>query len=115
MFDLLWAGAGTRKRWAGVGRRVRQPFEVVEAALQVAALFPGAALVAEVGVGQRIVVKRRDASAANLAEERSSLERLDRNQLAIGALGHPVAPGSAVEGGDSVDEKLLLAGIGCPL
>src|SRR5882672_2721688 len=115
MFDLLWSGAGTRNRWAGVGRRVWKPFEVVEAPLQVAALLPGAALVAEVGVGQRIVVERRDAGAANLAEERSSLERLDREQLAIGALRHPVAAGSAVEGGDSVDEKLLLARIGRPL
>src|SRR5882724_5730323 len=115
MFDLLWSGAGTRNRWAGVGRRVWQPFEVVEAPLQVAALLPGAALVAEVGVGQRIVVERRDAGAANLAEERSSLERLDREQLAIGALRHPVAAGSAVEGGDSVDEKLLLAWIRGPL
>src|SRR5882672_6146597 len=115
MFDLLWSGAGTRNRWAGVGRWVRQPFEVVEAALQVTALLPGAALVAEVGVGERIVVERPDAGAANLAEERSSLERLDRDQLAIGALRHPVAAGSAVEGGDSVDEKLLLARIGRPL
>src|SRR6267143_5232815 len=112
MFDLLWSGAGTRKRWAGVGWRVWQPSEVVEAALQVPALLPGAALVAEVGVGQRIVVERRDAGAANLAEERGSLERLDRDQLAIGALGHPVAAGRAVEGGDSVDENLLLARIG---
>src|ERR1700730_1089091 len=104
MFDLPCPGAGTRERWAGVGRRVRQPFEVVEAALHVAALLPGAALVAEVGVGQRIVVERRDAGAANLAEERSSLERLDRDQLAILALGHPVAAGSTVKGGDSVDE-----------
>src|SRR5882672_3702543 len=115
MFDLLWSGAGTRNRWAGVGRWVRQPFEVVEAALQVTALLPGAALVAEVGVGERIVVERPDAGAANLAEERSSLERLDRDQLAIGALRHPVAAGSAVEGGDSVDEKLLLAWIRGPL
>jgi len=66
-------------------------------------------------VGERIVVERPDASATNLAEERSSLERLDATSWRSGLFGHPVAAGSAVEGGDSVDENLLLAGSAAPL
>src|SRR5207248_4528260 len=107
------SGAGTGGgSWAGFVRRIRQPGEVVEAPVEVAALLPGAALVAEVGVGQRIVIERHDAGPADLGEEWGPFERLDRDQLAIGALRDPFAAGGVVEGGDSLDEEHLHARVG---
>ena len=64
------------------------------------------------GVGQRIVVERYDAGPADLGEEWGPVERLDRDQLAIGALPDPVAAGGVVEGGDSLDEEHLHARVG---